>query len=61
MKYVAHMQSGQYADMHCDTEFEVLPAEIEGLDEDALDTYLNNKAVDALAEQGLISIWFEEA
>lgn len=61
MKYVAHIQSGQYADAHFETEFEVRPDEVEGLDGDALDTFLSNKAVDALAESGLISIWFEEA
>lgn len=61
MKYTAHMQSGQYADEHFETEFEVSPIEIEGLEGDALDSYLNDKAVDALAESGLVAIWFEEA
>jgi len=61
MKYTAHLQSGQYADAHFETEFEVSPDEIEGLDGDALDTFLNNRAVDALAEAGLIAIWFEES
>jgi hypothetical protein len=57
---MAHMQSSQYADAHFETEFEVLPIEIEGLDGDALDSYLNDRAVDALTESGLVAIWFEE-
>jgi hypothetical protein len=55
------MQSGQHADTHFETEFEVLPQEIEGLGGDALDAYLSDRAVDALAESGLIAIWVEEA
>jgi hypothetical protein len=54
------MQSSQYGDAHFETEFEVSPIEIEGLDGDTLDSYLNDRAVDALAESGLVAIWFEE-
>lgn len=61
MKYTAHMQSSQHADVQCSIEFEVSPDEVEGLDGDALETFLSNRAVDELCESGLISIWFEKA
>lgn len=60
MKYTAHMQSSEYAGMECVTEFEVTHEEIEGLDADALDSYLSDCAVEALTES-TVTIWYEEA
>lgn len=60
MKYTAHMQSSSYTGMEVSTEFEVDPEEIEGLDADALNSYLSDCAVEALCES-TVTIWFEEA
>jgi hypothetical protein len=59
MKYTAHMQSSEYAGMECTAEFEVDPDEIEGLDEDAIDSFLSDRAIEALTESS-VNIWYEE-
>jgi hypothetical protein len=54
------MASGENSGARSQVEFEVTPEEIEGLDADALDSYLSDCAVEALTES-TVTIWYEEA
>jgi len=60
MKFTAYVQTDKNGSQ-CETEFEVDDEALEGMSEDDRIEYLQNEAVDAVWDAGLVSVYCEES